>query len=59
MRQQSAQSTVEYILLVTAVITVVILFTTNNREGGFQSRLGNVLNQTTQGMTNVANRLFQ
>ncbi len=52
------QSTVEYILLVTAVITVVILFTTN-KEGGFQKRLTNVLNQTTGSMEQVANRFSQ
>ncbi len=55
MIKQKGQSTVEYILLVTAVITVVILFTTN-KDGGFQKRLTNVLNQTTIGMEDVANR---
>ena len=31
------QSTVEYVLLVAAVIAVMIAFTTNQNSGGFQS----------------------
>jgi uncharacterized protein (UPF0333 family) len=50
------QSTVEYLLLVTAVITVVIMFTMR-QNNGFQSRLTNVLHQTTYDMTNAVNRV--
>ncbi len=57
MRASKGQSTVEYILLVTAVTLVVILFTTGKGSGTFQSGLGQVFNQTTQDMTNVASRL--
>lgn len=55
MRAHKGQSTVEYILLVTAVIAVIILFTANG--GLFQTRLNSVFNTTTQDMLNVASRL--
>lgn len=50
------QSTVEYILLVTAVIAVVIFFTTG-KESGFQKKLHNVINMTTDDMEKVAERI--
>ena len=56
MRECKGQSTVEYVLLVTAVIAVVILFA-NPTKGIFPQRLNQVLNQTTQDMLNVASRL--
>ena len=56
MRLDKGQSTVEYILLVTAVIAVIILFTTGNNSL-FQQRLNSVFNSTTQDMLNVASRL--
>ena len=59
MRTDKAQSTVEYLLLVAAVLAVVILFTTNTGSGSFQGGLNSVFNQTTQQMLNVANRLSQ
>jgi len=59
MHTQKAQSTVEYMLLVAAVIAVVVVFTTNKGTGSFQNGLGQVFNQTTQDMVNVANRLSQ
>jgi hypothetical protein len=58
MRAHKGQSTVEYILLVTAVIGVIILFTTGPNNL-FQSRLANVFNSTTQDMLNVASYLQQ
>jgi Flp pilus assembly pilin Flp len=57
MRSHKGQSTVEYILLVTAVIAVVILFTTTKGQNSFQNSLNSVLNTTTQDMLNVASRL--
>ena len=51
-----AQSTVEYILLVTAVIAVVLL-ATNGSNSIFQNRLSNAVNTTVDGMQNMANRL--
>jgi len=59
MRTKKAQSTVEYMLLVAAVIAVVVMFTTGQGSGGFQHGLNQVFNQTTQDMVNVANRLSQ
>ena len=59
MHAKKAQSTVEYILLVTAVIAVVVVFTTAKGSGTFQGGLNQVFNQTTQQMLNVANRLSQ
>ncbi len=55
MKDQKAQSTIEYILLVTAVIAVVIIFTTGNRSI-FQKRLNNVLDVSTNSMENAAGR---
>jgi len=57
MRARKGQSTVEYILLVTAVIAVVVLFTTGRGSGTFQNGLNKVFNTTTQDMLNVASRL--
>jgi len=59
MHKQKAQSTVEYILLVTAVIAAVILFTTLKGPGTLQGGLNQVFNQTTQDMLTVSNRLSQ
>ena len=56
MGSQKGQSTVEYILLVTAVIGVVILFTSPTK-GLFPQRLNQVFNETTQDMVNVATYL--
>ena len=59
MRLHKGQSTVEYILLVSAVTLVIILFTTGTGPGTFQDGLNQVFNGTTQEMINVANRLQQ
>ena len=56
MRAHKGQSTVEYVLLVTAVIGVIILFAVGNGSL-FQQRLNNVFNSTTQDMLNVASHL--
>ena len=56
MRAHKGQSTVEYILLVTAVVGVVILFT-SPINGLFTQRVNQVFNQTTQDMLNVASYL--
>ncbi len=55
-KRKSGQSTVEYILLVTAVITVVIVFLTG-KNSMFPARLNQVLDISTNSMTNVAVRL--
>lgn len=56
MRACKGQSTVEYILLVTAVIVVIVLFTTGTNSP-FQASLNTVFNRAAQDMVNVATRL--
>ena len=56
LRNRSGQSTVEYILLVTAVIGVMIFFLTKPNTG-LQSKLSNTLNASSESMSNMANRL--
>ena len=58
MRAQKGQSTVEYILLVTAVVAVIVIFTTGNKSA-FQQNLNSVLNTTSQDMLNAATYLQQ
>lgn len=52
------QSTVEYILLVTAVIAVVIVFLVGDGSL-FQRRLNNVFEISTNSMENAATRFSQ
>ncbi len=56
MRKHNGQSTVEYLLLITAVIAVIVLFTTGTTSP-FQQRMTSVFNSTTQDMLNVASYL--
>ncbi len=58
MKNIKGQSTVEYVLLVTAVVGVIILFTTGNNNL-FQKRLNSVLNETTNSMIGMSHRLAQ
>ena len=51
---KEGQSTVEYILLVTAVIAVIIAITT----GPFKTKLTDTIDKTTDGMGNMADRLM-
>ena len=52
----SGQSTVEYILLVTAVIAVIIAVT--GPAGLFHTRLQDAIETTTDGMGDMAHRLM-
>ncbi len=52
----AGQSTVEYILLVAAVIAVIILFT--GPGGAFRTKLQSTIDKTTNGMGDMANRLM-
>ncbi len=52
----SGQSTIEYMLLVTAVVAVAILLTVGP-DSKFQQRLSNTIDITTLGMQAMANRL--
>ena len=55
-REQSGQSTVEYILLVTAVIGVMIVFLL--RDGGpFKTKLSNTMNTTMSDMEDQAEKI--
>ena len=45
-RKQSGQSTVEYIILVTAVLGVIILFMTG-QNSVFQQKIGNTVTEAT------------
>ena len=55
-RGSSGQSTVEYILLVTAVIAVMIFFTTN-QNNGLQGKLNATLETASNGISDMSNRL--
>lgn len=57
MRAHKGQSTVEYILLVTAVTLIVVFFTTGTGPGTFQNGLNKLFNETTQDMLNTASYL--
>jgi len=54
-RQKKGQSTVEYILLVAAVLAALIVFLAPN--GVFQNAFSNTITSGTDGMANMANRL--
>ena len=53
---KKGQSTVEYIVLVTAVLSVAILFLTS-KNGPFQTQLNSTMGTVTGQMTNMADRL--
>ena len=55
-RKTRGQSTVEYILLVTAVIGVMIFFLTN-RDAGLQSKLSNTVETASNSIGNMSGRL--
>ena len=51
-KNKRGQSTVEYVLLVTAVVAVMIAFVTNNKTG-LQAQLNTTLLATTNEINNV------
>lgn len=51
------QSTVEYIVLVTAVIAVMILFVTGSQKGGLQEKLNSMINTAAERMDEKAQTL--
>jgi len=55
-KNKKGQSTVEYILLVTAVVAVLIIFT-NANTSPFKSQLNQTLNTVTSDMGMMGNRL--
>ena len=55
-KNKRGQSTVEYVLLVTAVVAVMIVFATN-KNAGFQSQLCSTLNTATSDIGTVMTQL--
>ena len=55
-RKKKGQSTLEYIILVTGVIAILIIFL-NPKSGIFNTAFNKTLVSGTNGMTNMANRL--
>lgn len=56
-RKKKGQSTLEYIILVTAVIAILIVFL-NPSTGVFGRGFNNALHTGTNGMKQLANRLY-
>ena len=59
-RVSSGQSTVEYIVLVTAVIATIIFFVApgkDGKQGQFQSKIVNVINETSEGFVDRSTML--
>lgn len=54
---KSGQSTIEYILLVTAVIAVMIVFTTGNNQSGLKGKVLNTYNGIGDNMGTRATKL--
>ena len=52
-KNKRGQSTVEYILLLTAVVFVIIAFFASSNPGGFKAQLNATLNQATQDMNTM------
>ena len=57
LKNKKGQSTVEYILLVTAVIAVIIVFVNGQQKGSFQQTLNSTLNQATEDMDTMSGTL--
>lgn len=55
-RKKKGQSTLEYIILVTGVIAILIVFL-NPTNGIFNTAFNQTLQTGTNGMVNMANRL--
>ena len=56
-KNKRGQSTVEYILLMTAVVAVMIVFATGNNPAGLQGQLGKTLNAAKDQMAGLTTRL--
>jgi len=56
-RKKKGQSTLEYIILVTGVIAILIVFL-NPTSGIFNKSFNETLSSGTNGMTNMARRLM-
>jgi uncharacterized protein (UPF0333 family) len=56
-KNKKGQSTVEYILLVTAVLAVLIIFLTSQNKGSLQYQLNTTLNTVVVGITDESDAL--
>ena len=56
LRKKTGQSTVEYVLLVTAVIVILVFFLVSGNSP-FKTKINETLNSGTEGMVDMANRL--
>ena len=56
-KNKRGQSTVEYVLLMTAVVVVIIAFVSNTGNGGFRAQLNSTLNSATADMNSMATTL--
>ncbi len=56
LKNKKGQSTLEYIILVTAVIAIIIVFL--GPFGIFRPKLNQVLEDTSNSMLNMSNRLM-
>jgi len=58
LKSKKGQSTLEYIILVTGVVAILIAFLTSD-QSPFRQAYNNTLRSATNGMENMANRLQQ
>ncbi|NCU27438.1 class III signal peptide-containing protein [Candidatus Nomurabacteria bacterium] len=56
LRNKRGQGTLEYVILVTAVIVVVIYFLMGTGQGSFQNTMNGALNEATEGMATMSGR---
>lgn len=56
LRNKRGQGTLEYVILVTAVIVVVIYFLMGTGTGSFQNTMNGALNEATEGMATMSGR---
>jgi len=56
-KNKNGQSTVEYVLLVTAVVAVMIAFSTNSNRGGLQEQLCSSLNSVANDINTLSGKL--
>ena len=55
LKNKKGQSTLEYIILVTAVIAIILIFL--GPSGIFRARLNQTLDEVSNGMTNMSSRI--
>ena len=55
LRNRKGQSTLEYIILVSAIIAIILIFL--GPSGIFQKRLNATLDQVSNGMSNMSDRI--